>query len=466
VKIKKFAAATEQEAIEKIKEELGDKALVINVRRGQPRGFFAFLRKPFVEVTAAYDDDSDRETLEDLARVQAESKFAEDLSAAAFGMGIPESGISSTSIPGPSLSATSISAAGMSVIGEKSLAGTSGAEIAAIAAMEAQINEKDERIKLLSDMLLTTGDMLSRAQKQMSVARHDITTDRQRLYQNNLLQVFYDTLVENQVSAQIAQEILDDLDGPSINPALGAKLADHTINNEINNKLDINFIVKIVYNSLVRLIGSPEVLEARESKGNPQKFAFIGPTGVGKTTTIAKLTADLYLNRGLDVALITADTYRIAAIEQLKTYGDILGIEVAVAYKPEELRAHSEEANDISDFILVDTAGRSHKNRDNLLELNEFLSSVPGLEVFLVLSLTTKYEDMLNIVDTFSQICDFRIIFTKMDETDKLGAIVNICYHTGKRLSYITFGQNVPDDIKTLAPGEVAMRLLGLGEDD
>jgi len=398
VKIRKFTAATEAAAIEKIQQELGSDALVINVRRAQPKGLFAFLRKPFVEVSAAYDDSgSQDEILKDFAVAQvgaAPDELAEKLA------------------------------------------------------------EKDERIKMLSDMLHTTGDMLSRAQQQLSAARQAerraSTNDRQRLYSNNMLQFFYDTLIENQVLPHIAQEILDDLDGQT----------------KDTEALDLNFIIKIVYNSLVRLIGSPEGLSTAPSKGKPQKFAFIGPTGVGKTTTIAKLTADLCLNRGLSVGLITADTYRIAAIEQLKTYGDILGIEVGVAYTPDDLKKHINAKKNKCDIILVDTAGRSHRNAENLAELNEFLSEALEVEIFLVLSLTTKYEDMLNIIDSFRQVRDFKIIFTKMDETDKLGAIVNVCHQTGKKLSYITFGQNVPDDIKAISPGEVAMRLLGLSEEE
>ena len=416
MKIKKFTGATEQEAVDKIKEELGPQALVINVKKAQPKGLFAFLRKPFVEVTAAYDDESQESGEAFKALIEQAQTDTQSVNV----------NIKTESAPPPA---------------------PQNAEL------EKTLQEKDNRIKMLSDMLLTTGDMLSRAQGQLSVERHN-NADRPRIYQNNLLQIFYDTLVENQVSPAIAQEILDELEH--------ANTAD-----DLKEKIDINFIVKIVYNSLVKIIGEPQGLVPRAGKGNPQKFAFIGPTGVGKTTTIAKLTADLCLNRGMDVSLITADTYRIAAIEQLKTYGDILGIEVSVAYKPDDIVKHIADCKNICDIILIDTAGRSHKNTENLAELKEFLAADSGLEVFLVLSLTTKYEDMLSIIENFSQICeDFKIIFTKMDETGKLGSIVNVCHHTGKKLSYITFGQNVPDDIKTIAPGEVAMRLLGLGDDD
>ena len=405
MKIKKFTAKTEEAAIANIKAELGEDALVMNVKKIQPSGLFAFLKKQQVEVTAAYDDKTADDFKELLSQKVEENAANADIK-------------------------------------------LEFAQMASEVGLQAQLAEKDARIKMLSDTLLTTGDMLSRAQGQLSVARHS-TIERERIYQNNLLQIFYDTLIENQVAPAVAQDILDDLD-----------LAGE------DEKLDINFIVKVVYNSLVKMIGSPEGLTAKASKGNPQKFAFIGATGVGKTTTIAKLTAELSLNRGMDVGLITADTYRIAAIEQLKTYGDILGIDVAVAYKPDDLVLHLKDMRSICDIVLIDTAGRSHKNKENLVELSEFLGAANGLEIFLVLSLTTKYEDMLDIIDAFSQICDFKIIFTKMDETEKLGSIVNVCHRTGKKLSYITFGQNVPDDIKTIAPGEVAMRLLGLDDEN
>ncbi|MCL2377146.1 MAG: flagellar biosynthesis protein FlhF [Defluviitaleaceae bacterium] len=401
MKIRKFTASTEQAAIEMVKNELGLDALIINIKRTQPGGLFAFFRKPIVEITAAY----------------------EDKTAAALQIAAPET----EAAP----------------IQETDLAQQFEAS-----KKDVQIAAQEEKIQMLQDMLLATSDMLNKAQSNLSVEHH-VPSPEGRIYQNNLLQIFYNTLVENQVSEDFAREILDELD-----------------KKELVEKLDINFVVKIVYNSIVKIIGAPSALQPTRAKGNPQIFAFVGPTGVGKTTTIAKLTADLSLYRNMDVGLITADTYRIAAIEQLKTYGDILGIDVAVAYKPEELLEHIEAKKNHCDIILIDTAGRSHKNDANLQELQDFINSSDAIEKFLVLSLTTKLDDMLDIVTTYGKLCDFRIIFTKLDETNKMGNIANICHKTGKKLSYITFGQNVPDDIKTIAPNEVAMRLLGLGEED
>jgi len=415
MKIKKFTAATEQAAIELVKDELGLDALIINIKRIQPGGLFAFFKKPSVEVMAAYDDKTATAgpVVADSAE-SSESKEAKDFK---------ENIAALTKEPG---------------LVQKLESSKKDVQIAA----------QEEKIQMLQDMLLATSDMLAKAQSNLSVGRH-VESDENRIYQNNLLQIFYNTLVENQVNEDFAREILDELD-----------------KKELVEKLDINFVVKIVYNSIVNIIGAPSALKTTRSKGNPQIFAFVGPTGVGKTTTIAKLTADLSLNRNMDVGLITVDTYRIAAIEQLKVYGDILGIDVAVAYKPEDLVEHIEAKKNSCDIILIDTAGRSHKDDSNMKELSEFINSTDAIEKFLVLSLTTKFDDMLDIVETYSKHCDFRIIFTKLDETNKMGNIANISHRTGKKLSYITFGQNVPDDIKTIAPNEVAMRLLGLGEED
>ena len=394
MKIKKFTASTEQAAIEKVKQELGSDALIVNIKKIQPGGFFAFFKRPSVEVMAAYEEKA---------------------------VAVPDVALTQPEHEAQSFQSTN---------------------------KDVQIAAQEEKIQMLQDMLLATSDMLTKAHGHLSVSKH-VSLPQDRIYQNNLLQIFYNTLVENQVNEDFAREILDELD-----------------TEELVEKIDIDFVVKIVYNSIVEIIGAPSALQTTRAKGNPQIFAFIGPTGVGKTTTIAKLTADLSLYRNMDVGLITADTYRIAAIEQLKTYGDILGIDVAVAYKPEDLLEHIEAKKNHCDIILIDTAGRSHKNADNLRELSEFINASDAIEKFLVLSLTTKFDDLLDIVATYSTICDYRIIFTKLDETNKMGNIANICHKTGQKLSYITFGQNVPDDIKTISPNEVAMRLLGLGEED
>lgn len=187
--------------------------------------------------------------------------------------------------------------------------------------------------------------------------------------------------------------------------------------------------------------------------------ALIGPTGVGKTTTIAKLAANFALKEGYKVALITADTYRIAAAEQLKTYGDIIGVPLEIVYSPEELKAALHRHTD-KHLVLIDTAGRSPSNQCQLTELQELLAVDPYIETHLVLSSTTKYRDALEIVDKFSVCSPQKFLFTKVDEASNLGTILNLLYHFPTTLSYMTTGQSVPDDIELASSTKLANLIL------
>lgn len=184
---------------------------------------------------------------------------------------------------------------------------------------------------------------------------------------------------------------------------------------------------------------------------------FVGPTGVGKTTTIAKLAASYSLNEGKKVGFISADTYRIAAVEQLKTYSDILNIPIEVIYQTDEIHKAIEKLKD-NDIIMIDTAGRSHKNNQQVNELSQLLNQVEDKDIYLVISCTSKNKDVKEIVETYGFIDDYRIIFTKIDEATTYGTILNIAYKTQKPISYITTGQCVPDDIETVNID----RLIGL----
>ena len=190
---------------------------------------------------------------------------------------------------------------------------------------------------------------------------------------------------------------------------------------------------------------------------------FVGPTGVGKTTTIAKIASYFTLNLNKKVALITADTYRIAAVEQLRTYANILNIPIKVVYTAQELNEAIGFFKE-KDIILVDTAGRSFNNNEHQDEIVELVNKIKEKEVFLVLSLTTKYKDLVSITKAYERIPEYKIVFTKLDETSSYGNILNIKRKTGVKLSYVTFGQNVPDDISELNPHVIAKKILGGNE--
>ncbi|WP_088105108.1 flagellar biosynthesis protein FlhF [Halalkalibacter urbisdiaboli] len=172
----------------------------------------------------------------------------------------------------------------------------------------------------------------------------------------------------------------------------------------------------------------------------------VGPTGVGKTTTIAKIAAHCVLKKHKKVALITTDTYRIAAVEQLKTYAKILNIPLEVAYSIDDFKKAAKQFEHY-DLILVDSAGRNFRNRLYVEELSKVIDFENEANTYLVLSLTSKYEDMKEILNQFSLIPIRKIILTKKDETSTFGVMINVPIELGKGIAYVTNGQNVPDDI-------------------
>ncbi|GGB56456.1 flagellar biosynthesis protein FlhF [Fictibacillus barbaricus] len=172
----------------------------------------------------------------------------------------------------------------------------------------------------------------------------------------------------------------------------------------------------------------------------------IGPTGVGKTTTIAKIGAKAVLKDGKRVAFITTDTYRIAAIDQLKTYAEILNIPCEVAYTADDFQKAKEKFKDY-DLVLVDSAGRNFLNRFYIEELQRIVDFDNNMKNYLVLSLTSKYKDMETIFNQFKNLPVHKVIFTKKDETKTLGAILNLAISNKVPIGYVTNGQNVPDDM-------------------
>lgn len=205
-------------------------------------------------------------------------------------------------------------------------------------------------------------------------------------------------------------------------------------------------IYDLLKTEIFRIIKKPQPLD--EKIKNKQKvIALVGPTGVGKTTTISKLAANYTIKDKKKVSLLTVDTYRIAAVEQLKTVGDIIGVPVEVVFTPQNLKNVIQENSD-KDFIFIDTAGRNHKNTMQMSEIKAFLDAAQADDTFLVLSSGTKYKDMLDIIEKYQPLNVNKIIFTKLDETSNFGAILNIADKTKKRLSYFTTGQSVPDDIE------------------
>jgi len=199
------------------------------------------------------------------------------------------------------------------------------------------------------------------------------------------------------------------------------------------------------------------------SQKEQQRIAFVGPTGVGKTTTLAKIAASYLADYSDSIALITIDTYRIAAVEQLKVYGEIMRLPVDVVITPEQLKLAIEKHQD-KELILIDTAGRSPRDGLCIAELATFLSPELNIDKQLVLSATTREEELLNTIEQFSGLGITNNIFTKIDECSNLGVLLNIQIEDSNPLSYVTNGQRVPEDLVEVSQNRVAELIMSLNE--
>ncbi len=221
---------------------------------------------------------------------------------------------------------------------------------------------------------------------------------------------------------------------------------------------DSECIAMAAERELANMLGNASPISRKDHSG-PKVVALVGPTGVGKTTTIAKLAANFALVEKLNVMLVTADTYRIAAPEQLRTYAGIMNVPLEVVLSPQEL-AHVVEENKHMDIIFLDTAGRSQRNMMQVNEIKNFLDAVPDVETYLCISMNTKPSDIEEILANFRQTKYSKYILTKLDETNSFGTALNMVIRTDKPLSYITNGQDVPDFIEVADARKLAKMML------
>ncbi|MBQ9610909.1 MAG: flagellar biosynthesis protein FlhF [Lachnospiraceae bacterium] len=315
--------------------------------------------------------------------------------------------------------------------------------------LEQQLNavkDKDEEDNTdTSDDLYETEKKDDRADTAFRDKFNDTKDNQSKGYKNKVVELIYNQLNESEVKKEIIEDIIGELDTE-------------------NSRLPLDNMLANVYQKLVLKLGEVKPLKVSDEK--PKIVFFVGNTGVGKTTTMAKLASKFKLENKLNIAMLSIDTYRIAAIDQIKTYADILNTPMEVVYNPEDIKKYVEKYKDC-DLIFVDTAGHSHRNEEQKKNLKEMVDSVSEYEteVFLVVSAVVKYNDLLDIAKTYDKLFDYKIIFTKLDETSTVGAILNLKIDMDKSLAYTTWGQNVPDDIGEVNPQIIAKSLLGGASD-
>lgn len=399
--IKKFKANSETEAIMLAKDELGKDAIVMNIKKVSPQGIFRLFRKSTVEVTAAIDE----------LQTYGEKPLRKD----------------------SSLSDNS-SVFLKELENREQLA--KKAEVTDSRAIEEKLNNLQA---LLENQLIH----LKPDEKEMEEKKDKAEKAEDKNI--SCVRLIYNQLIANEVDEKYANQVIAEIE-----PTL-------------KKDTSIDMILASFYQKIILKLGQPKELQVCE--GTTKFVFFIGPTGVGKTTTIAKLASSLIVGKKGKVALLTSDTYRIAAVEQLRTYANILDIPMRVIYTESELAEAREDFQNF-DVVLVDTAGRSHKNREQRDDLEKLINSIPEAEreIYLVLSATTKYNDLIRITQSYSDFTNYSILFTKLDETNAIGNIYNIRMLTNANLSYATFGQNVPNDISTVNTQNIARKLLGGNE--
>jgi len=219
--------------------------------------------------------------------------------------------------------------------------------------------------------------------------------------------------------------------------------------NLIENVIDENDKLKTAIKNMIKV----------KTDLRPRIMVLVGPTGVGKTTTIAKLAGRFSLYDNLKVGLITIDTYRIGAVDQLRTYAEIMNLPFKVVMSIKEMETAVESLKEC-DVILIDTTGRNSKNVMQISELRAYIDKIKADSINLVMSCTTKNSDIDVITKGYRELNYNSIIITKVDETSTYGSILNILESAGKPLGYLTTGQNVPDDIKIVNSDEISSLIL------
>lgn len=499
MQIKSFKAPTLKEAMANVKSELGVDAVILHTNKIKKGGILGFHAKEIVEVIAAIEDEPVVKEQKPAMDTGAASEAVLQAAAAArasrnsapepqpTGNFTPRNMVSqyqtagtieaishamAQNTPSPTFGEVLASVnkaqeqAGQPVVNEEAASVAPAVDMNPGVEQPVVKEEPAESVSVAEEKLVSVesdAEQLS-SEKETETASEDATDldvkEQEILDLQNQLEEMKSMLVEMSRNKDEAGGI------PNLQRAMEAQGISQHVLEDMISKLNGTEILA-PQNSIKALKALEKYVRKAIRIANgitlysdkPKIVALIGPTGVGKTTTLAKIAAKFVLEEGAKVALITADTYRISAVEQLKTYSDILGLPLEIVYNPQALQEAIEKHRD-KQLILLDTAGRSQYNAYQMKELSELLNIDADIEKHLVMSATTKTSDGLELLDNFSLCKPDRVIFTKVDETKTHGIILNILHRRKAALSYLTNGQSVPDDIEPASIEKLAELLL------
>ena len=405
MKVKKYLAPTMKEALEKMKKDLGSEAVILGSRKISRGGLLDFLGKDMVELTAT--------TEEGVLSQKRRSPVKEKPAGSRLSITVGDEGPMQEKQQGPF----------PKIIGNQladSAAGLSGSATDKSEAGSVSLLQRE-----LQDIKTAVGEMAEQIRYQRMPALPATLKD------------IYKRLVENELAEEITLELIQNLYG---------RFSESEYSRQ--ERVEKYLIEQIT--SLIQ-VAAPTPLREKE----PLVLAFVGPSGVGKTTALAKLATNKKFYGKKKLALITADTYRVAATQQLGTFSEIAEVPMEIVHSPRDMSKAVAKHKD-KEVIMIDTAGGSQFNDRLIGELGRLLEAAAPDEVHLVLSITTKPKDLRHAIKLFKFEQKVRLLFTKFDETLTFGSIVSVVRESGLPLCYLTFGQEVPEDIELADPAKIA----------
>ena len=405
--VKRYHANDMQQAMDTVTKELGSDAVILSSSKVRKKGIKNLFSKPVLEVMVAYDPKATpsakkRGTISTTPSSVAVSAYTQDALSGGGGIG----GGDGYNV-GPH--------------GKKPFESHSD-----------QVDRLDKRIDSIDNMLSEFLDKFSYVKRDIT---YDYPEDIQELLQR---------MIESQVREELAHSL--------------AKEADLMLRRQQGTNAS-----EILEHLILEKIGKSAPIQHK--KFTQKVILVIGPTGVGKTTSIVKLSAEFSVKQRKKVGIINTDTFRIGAQEQLQTYADILDVPLQIVYQLEELDETMAALSE-RDIIFIDTAGKKPSDEQHREDLLDIIKRVKPEDILLCISATTSYAAIKEIIDAYSFLGDYKLLMTKVDETKFRGNMLNVCWYAQKPLAYVTTGQNVPDDIEILNPEAVTKEIINIEKSD